>query len=109
MRTTVSTTLAALLGAATVAVHACGTERDFAIVRRDAIARRQQASQAAAAAPKPTDEASEAKIMDPQQECAYYSYPPVAALVRPDSACFATQPTPIRSLPPERRALWLTL
>ncbi|BGP57118.1 hypothetical protein JCM8202_000560 [Rhodotorula sphaerocarpa] len=81
MRTTVSTTLAALLGAATVAVHACGTERDFAVVRRDAIARRQQASQAAAAAPKPTDEASEAKIMDPQQECAYYSYPPVAALL----------------------------
>lgn len=76
MKTTTST-LAVLAGAA-VAVHACGTEREFAVVRRDAIQRRQQA----AAGARPTDEAGMAQVTDPAQECAYYNYPPVAALVR---------------------------
>ncbi|GAA5867846.1 hypothetical protein JCM3774_005879 [Rhodotorula dairenensis] len=77
MKTT-TTTLAVLAGAA-VAVHACGTEREFAIVRRDAIQRRQQA--AASGAARPTDEAGMAQVTDSAQECAYYNYPPVAALL----------------------------
>ncbi|GAA5986147.1 hypothetical protein JCM10908_006431 [Rhodotorula pacifica] len=74
MKSTTVSTLA-LLGGAAVAVHACGTEREFAVVRRDAIQRRQ------AAAARPTDEAGMAQVSDPTQECAMYSYPPVAALL----------------------------
>lgn len=76
MKTTASTLAAVLATAAVVAVDACGTESEFAVVRRDAIQRRQ-----AAAAARPTDEAGMAQLTDSAQECAMYSYPPVAALV----------------------------
>ncbi|KAG0663518.1 hypothetical protein C6P46_002414 [Rhodotorula mucilaginosa] len=76
MKTTASTLAAVLATAAVVAVDACGTESEFAVVRRDAIQRRQ-----AAAAARPTDEAGMAQLTDSAQECAMYSYPPVAALL----------------------------
>lgn len=76
MKTTASTLAAVLATSASlVAVSACGTESEFAVVRRDAIQRRQ------AAAARPTDEAGMAQLTDSAQECAVYSYPPVAALV----------------------------
>ena len=77
MKTTASTLAAVLATAASFVplVDACGTESEFAVVRRDAIQRRQ------AAAARPTDEAGMAQLTDPAQECAVYSYPPVAALV----------------------------
>lgn len=104
---TMRTTLA-LLSAATLAA-ACGSEHEFAKVRRAAIERRAPASSAAAAssavasraattasaavnsaaaattataaAATRTDEASAAGIQDPAQECAAYYYPPVGALI----------------------------
>lgn len=78
MKTTASTLAAVLATAASFVsvADACGTESEFAVVRRDAIQRRQ-----AAAAARPTDEAGMAQLTDSAQECAVYSYPPVAALV----------------------------
>lgn len=91
----------ALVSGASLAV-ACGTEKEFQVIRRNAIAARAAASSALATpgasaatvatgpvagaqtvqAPTRTDEASAAQVTNPAQECMYYSYPPVAALVR---------------------------
>lgn len=92
----------AVASGASLAV-ACGTEKEFQLIRKNAIAARAAASSALASAPAGaatvatgpaaaaptvqtatrTDEASAAKVTNPAQECQVYSYPPVAALVSP--------------------------
>ncbi|BGO93650.1 hypothetical protein NBRC10512_002914 [Rhodotorula toruloides] len=89
----------AVASGASLAV-ACGTEKEFQLIRKNAIAARAAASSALASAPAGaatvatgpaaaaptvqtatrTDEASAAKVTNPAQECQVYSYPPVAAL-----------------------------
>ncbi|BGP42244.1 hypothetical protein JCM10450v2_006336 [Rhodotorula kratochvilovae] len=85
----------ALVALSTAAlVQACGSEKEFQVLRKRAAASRAasassiaaapvaaSATAPAVAAPTRTDEASAAAITNPAQECLAYSYPPVAALI----------------------------
>ncbi|GAA5972297.1 hypothetical protein JCM3765_007660 [Sporobolomyces pararoseus] len=94
-----ATYLTALVLGGALSVSACGDEAHFQQIRKRAAASSSGAVAAASgaasagantgaataantvAAPTRTDEASAAKITNPAQECAPYSYPPVAALL----------------------------
>ncbi|GAA5845727.1 hypothetical protein JCM3766R1_001151 [Sporobolomyces carnicolor] len=97
MRSTATLFAAVAVGGA-LSVSACGREADFQVIRRRAVASAAASSAAASAsantavataantgetvaAPTRTDEASAAQVTNPAQECSYYSYPPVAALL----------------------------
>ncbi|GAA6018389.1 hypothetical protein JCM11491_005956 [Sporobolomyces phaffii] len=89
MRSTATILTALALGGAMTA-HACGTEAEFAKIRKRALASSSGASVGANTGPAAgantvatatrTDEASAAQVTNPAQECAIYSYPPVTAL-----------------------------
>lgn len=97
MRSTTSYVTAAIVLGGALSVSACGDEAHFQQIRKRAAASSASAVAASAtaavgantgpasaantvAAPTRTDEASAAQITNPAQECAVYSYPPVAAL-----------------------------